>query len=115
MDSSDSSLLNSFKSKKKVIHSSSKPSQSDQVAKAPDQIPWSSKTPEKPTNLPRRSRRTAMSLKEVRQFAQKLQKSDLDPPNQPDPLGSGKQQIGSLPAETLVAKSKKADAKLPEK
>ncbi|KAM7521693.1 hypothetical protein LguiA_011595 [Lonicera macranthoides] len=115
MESSDSSLLNSFKSKKKVIHSGSKPLQSDQVSKAPDQSPWSSKTPEKPTNQPRRSRRTAMSLKEVRQFAQKLQKSGMDPPNQPDPLGSGKQQTGSFPAETLVAKSKKADAKLPEK
>ncbi|XP_028059442.1 histone H1-II-like [Camellia sinensis] len=51
MESSDSDPFNSFKSKKMVSSSSSKPLSSDQMTKAhSDLIPWSSKTPEKPAN-----------------------------------------------------------------
>ncbi|XP_031113573.1 CDT1-like protein a, chloroplastic [Ipomoea triloba] len=110
MDSTDSSLLDSSKTKK-VLHSSSKPNPSPEI-KSPDRDPWSSKTPEKPVNAPRRSRNrsSALSLKQVRQAALKLRKSD-------PLLSSAAGQIGSQLESPPPAKPKKSDgpAKLPEK
>nr|GMC53577.1 CDT1-like protein A, chloroplastic [Ipomoea batatas] len=111
MESAEPSLLESFKTKK-VLHSSSKPNPSPEI-KSPDQDPWSSKTPEKPVNAPRRSRNrsSALSLKEVRQAALKLRKSDPE-----SLLSSAAGQIGSQP-ESPPAKPNKSEgsAKLPEK
>lgn len=113
--------FDSFKSKK-ILKSSAKPSISP--SKPPtlphlDMNPWDSKTPEKPINPPRRTRNrgAAMSLKEVREAAQKLRKSDLVPPTQTDPLlMSAKERITSR-SESSPSKSKKSDSssKLPEK
>ncbi|CAK9163795.1 unnamed protein product [Ilex paraguariensis] len=122
MESSESSPFDPFKSKK-ILRSSFKPSvsPSDQTEnKATNQSPWNSVTPEKPINPPRRlkNRRAAMSVKEVRQAAQRLQKPAPDPPTRSDPIvDAAKHQIATLPSETAAAKSKKADgsAKLPEK
>uniref|UniRef100_A0A5B6YPF4 CDT1 Geminin-binding domain-containing protein n=1 Tax=Davidia involucrata TaxID=16924 RepID=A0A5B6YPF4_DAVIN len=116
MESSESSPFDSLKSKK-ILNSASKSSPSDQTTKASDQSPWSTKTPEKPTNLPRRvrNRRTVMSVKEVRQIAEKIRKSDQERPRRLDPISSARQQIASC--ETPVAKSKKLNSSmmLPEK
>nr|GMD73055.1 CDT1-like protein A, chloroplastic [Ipomoea batatas] len=117
MDSAESSLLESFKTKK-VLNSSSKPNPSPEI-KSPDRDPWSSKTPEKPVNAPRRSqnRSSALSLKQVRQAALKLRKSDPERSAQADPLlSSAAGQIGSQ-SESPPAKPKKSEgpAKLPEK
>lgn len=122
MDSTESSPLNSFKSKK-ILRSSSKPSSSllDQNPRPhPDPNPWSSKTPEKPIIPPRRTRNrgAALSLKEVRQAAKNLQESARPhPKSRPDPLmTSAKERIPLWP-ESSPAKSKKPDTsfKLPEK
>lgn len=112
MDTTESSLLDSFKTKK-VLQSSSKPNPSPEV-KVPDRDPWSSKTPEKPVNAPRRSRNrsSALSLKEVRQAALKLRKSDPAQPAQADPLLSSAGEPESLPAKS---KKPEGPAKLPEK
>ncbi|XP_059626009.1 CDT1-like protein a, chloroplastic [Cornus florida] len=118
MESSESSPFDSFKSKK-VFHSVSKSSQSDQTTRASDQNPWSSKTPEKPTDPPRRARNhlTAMSIKEVKQFAKGLQKSNQDRPIRSDQISSARQQIALQRSKSPAAKSKKVDSsmKLPEK
>ncbi|XP_076926817.1 CDT1-like protein a, chloroplastic [Bidens hawaiensis] len=78
MDSTgaSSSPFDSFKSKKILQSSISKPH-------LPDQSPWSSKTPEKPTNPAQRPltcRQSLRSVKQVREAAKKLHVSDPKPP-----------------------------------
>ncbi|CAL5432733.1 unnamed protein product [Camellia sinensis] len=119
MDSSDSLPFDSFKSKN--VLSSSKPSPSDQMTIATsDRSPWISKTPEKPADHPGRvrNRRTALSVKEVREAAVKLQKSDRGQCHQPDKVRSDGNEVGSDPSVARVGKSKKqldGQIKLPEK
>ncbi|KAL3531243.1 hypothetical protein ACH5RR_010565 [Cinchona calisaya] len=115
-DSTESSRLDSFKSKK-ILHSTSIP---QNPHPDPDPNPWSSKTPEKPIIPPRRTRNrgAVLSLKEVRQAAQNLRKSDPQPKSRPDPLmTSAKEQIPLWPESSSPAKLKKPDTsiKLPEK
>ncbi|KAG7989545.1 hypothetical protein I3843_03G245400 [Carya illinoinensis] len=98
-----------FKSKKPLLQS-----------KSPNTNQLSSKTPEKPTQLPRRSSRNrgvALSINEVRRVAESLH--DTDPPDlsglQPK---SARRQIESWPAESPTRKPKKSSGgpfKLPEK
>ncbi|KAA8550765.1 hypothetical protein F0562_002449 [Nyssa sinensis] len=118
MESSESLPCDTFKSKK-VLRSASKLSLPDQKPETSDQNPWSTKTPEKPTNLPRRlrNRRTVMSVKEVRQVAEEIQKLDQERPIRSDPISSARQQMASWPGETRLRKSKKVagSMKLPEK
>ncbi|KAK9282659.1 hypothetical protein L1049_010879 [Liquidambar formosana] len=102
MDSSESQPFSSFKAKK-ILNKKSKPassssSMSAQTLATPpaDQNPWNSKTPEKPTPMPRRVRKAT------------------------DRKGIGKQrQIASRLSESPVVESKNADGggpiKLPEK
>lgn len=105
-----SSLLSTFKSKKK-LQIGSDPNASG----APSMDPWSSKTPEKPIVAPRRtrSRSTVFSVKDIRQAAQKLRKPDpTHPPTQTDTsLSSVKPQMAS-PSKT---KKPVNPVKLPEK
>ncbi|XP_009589474.1 CDT1-like protein a, chloroplastic isoform X1 [Nicotiana tomentosiformis] len=88
---------------------------------APFQDPWRTKTPEKPLDHPRRTRNrnAAFSLKQVRQAAQKLCKSDQNHPTpQPDRLlSSGKSHGVSSFSGSSKAKPKKPTdpVKLPEK
>ncbi|KAF5936725.1 hypothetical protein HYC85_024231 [Camellia sinensis] len=81
---------------------------------------WISKTPEKPADHPGRvrNRRTALSVKEVREAAVKLQKSDRGQCHQPDKVRSDGNEVGSDPSVAQVGKSKKkleGQIKLPEK
>ncbi|XP_076930951.1 CDT1-like protein a, chloroplastic [Bidens hawaiensis] len=81
MDSTgaSSSLSDSFKSKKILRSSITKP----------DQSPWSSKTPEKPTRTPLTRHQSLRSVKQVQEAAKKLHVSDPDPkPSDPvtDPV-----------------------------
>ncbi|KVH94274.1 CDT1 Geminin-binding domain-like protein, partial [Cynara cardunculus var. scolymus] len=106
------SAYESFKSKKVLRSSVSKQHSSDEAVAAPDQSPWSSKTPEKPTHAPRRpiTRRQALrSVNQVREAAKKLQKSDLKPSVSSDSLTSSTQ-----PIETPIAKPNTSKS-LPEK
>ncbi|KAH7838506.1 hypothetical protein Vadar_027434 [Vaccinium darrowii] len=120
--SSDSKPYDSFKSKK-ILHSSpsQKPSPSKEIAKSvADRSPWSSKTPEKQADHPRRTwnRRPAFSLKEVREEAAKLQVSEQDRIHQSDSVESSGLQIGSGPGDKVIGKPKKKvddPVKLPEK
>lgn len=115
MDSSESSPLDSFKSKK-ILQSSLTPTPSDQNPQPhtdPDSDPnaWSSKTPEKKPIIPSRRIRNpgaAISLKEVRQAAKNLQEPGPDLESIPDPLmTSAKQRIPIWPDDSPF--------KLPEK
>ncbi|XP_075105205.1 CDT1-like protein a, chloroplastic [Nicotiana tabacum] len=108
MESSEaSSILGTFKSKKKLQMGSD-----PVVSGAPSLDPWSSKTPEKPIIPPRRTRNrsAALSLKEVREAAQKLRKPD---PTHPISQADASLSSGKSPA----VKAKKAvdPVKLPEK
>ncbi|XP_052169910.1 CDT1-like protein a, chloroplastic [Diospyros lotus] len=88
-----------------------KPLPSDQVTKAlsSERSPWSSKTPEKPAYPPRRLRncRAAMSVREVREAAAKIQLSSREQQPQPDPAVPDEQQIGSGPCDVPIGKSKR--------
>lgn len=114
-----SSLLNTFKSKKKKLQTGSDPDASG----APSLDPWSSKTPEKTVVPPRRTRNrnAAFSLKEIREAAQKLRKPDPAHPNSrtDTSLSSLKPQMpsASSSSECSAAKPKKPvnPVKLPEK
>ncbi|XP_055829490.1 CDT1-like protein a, chloroplastic [Solanum dulcamara] len=117
MESTEASLLNTFKSKKKLQIGSD-----PDVSGAPSLDPWSSKTPEKTIVPPRRTRNrnAAFSLKDIRQAAQKLRKPDPTRPNsQTDTsLSSVKPQMASSSSsECSVVKPKKPvnPVKLPEK
>ncbi|PON62608.1 DNA replication factor [Parasponia andersonii] len=86
--------------------------------------PLTSKTPEKPPELPRRTRNrnVALSLKEVRKAAESLRESNQKNPRdlRTDQISSAKRKIVDFPDQSAAAKSK-ADAaaaaapKLPEK
>ncbi|KAK9282745.1 hypothetical protein L1049_010966 [Liquidambar formosana] len=102
MDSSKSQPFDSFKAKK-ILNKNSKPASSSSsssmsaqtLAPPPDQNPWDSKTPEKPTPAPRRSA------------------GRMDPT-----VSSARKQIASWPSESPVGKSKNVKGgtvKLPEK
>lgn len=108
-----SSIMNTFKSKKK-LHTGSDPVESG----APSTDPWSSKTPEKPTVPPRRTRNrnAAFSLKDIRQAALNLRKPDptrlttrID-----ESLDSVKTQMGSS-SSSVKLKKPVNPVKLPEK
>ncbi|TMW98497.1 hypothetical protein EJD97_003954 [Solanum chilense] len=111
-DAASSTLLNTFKSKKKLQIGSD-----PDASGAPSLDPWSSKTPEKTIVPPRRTRNrnAAFSLKDIRQVAQKLRK--------PDPTRLNTQTDTSLSSvktqmeEASAAKPKKPvnPVKLPEK
>lgn len=111
-DAASSTLLNTFKSKKKLQIGSD-----PDASGAPSLDPWSSKTPEKTIVPPRRTRNrnAAFSLKDIRQAAQKLRK--------PDPTRLNTQTDTSLSSvktqmeEASAAKPKKPvnPVKLPEK
>ncbi|KAJ8552980.1 hypothetical protein K7X08_020373 [Anisodus acutangulus] len=93
-----------FKSKKK-LHLGSDP---DTSSGGPSLDPWSSKTPEKTIIPPRRTlrnRNTALSLKDIRQAVQKLQK--------PDPTRLISQTDTS--SSSVKAKEPVNPVKLPEK
>lgn len=83
-----------------------------------DPNPWSSKTPEKPIRLPRRAknRGVALSLKEVRSFAQGLQKNQRGSSYLKD-VQKAEDPIDAASISDSVPKSAKAKAltKLPEK
>ncbi|KAI5683599.1 hypothetical protein M9H77_04827 [Catharanthus roseus] len=117
MESSEYSEFDSLKSEKVPnLGSKSSTSISDQTS---DKSPWNSKTPEKPVNPPRRTRNhgTALSLKEVREAALKLSKSETDPATRPDSFViSAKEQI-RLWLESSPSNLMKSDdsSKLPEK
>lgn len=106
------STFDSFKSKK-ILNSTSKPGSFDESVKAPIESPWSAKTPEKSVNPTRRlrNRGSAMSLKEVRQCAKKLQ--TRDPETRPDPIKSPIEQFCLEPVQSPAPKPKKS-VKLPE-
>ncbi|PSR94862.1 Acyl-lipid (8-3)-desaturase, partial [Actinidia chinensis var. chinensis] len=110
MESSNRSPFDSFKSKKILRSSSSNPSPSDQPTKPYlDPNLWSS---EKPVNHPGRAlnHRTAMSVKEVREFAEKLHKPDRGRFLESDPGGSDGHLIGSGRDYTPIAqRTKKVD------
>ncbi|WOG87184.1 hypothetical protein DCAR_0206407 [Daucus carota subsp. sativus] len=114
MDSAEEmrSTFESFKSKK-ILNSVSKTPSLPEAVKAPIESPWSSKTPEKSVNPTRRlrNRGAALSLKEVRQCAKKLQ--NRDPKTRPDPVTASDEQISSEPVQSPVAKPKRS-VKLPE-
>ncbi|KAI3806063.1 hypothetical protein L1987_21955 [Smallanthus sonchifolius] len=104
-----SSSFDSFKSKKVLRSSVNKPHLSGE---APDQSPWSSKTPEKPTHPPRRPltrRRSLRSVNQVREAAKQLRKPDLKPSVSSDPLTSS-----ATATETLISKPNTSRS-LPEK
>ncbi|KAI3760164.1 hypothetical protein L1987_50555 [Smallanthus sonchifolius] len=104
-----SSPFDSFKSKKVLRSSVNKPHLSGE---APDQSPWSSKTPEKPTNPPRRPvtrRQSLRSVNQVREAAKHLRKPDLKPSISTDPLKSA-----AAATETLISKPNTSRS-LPEK
>lgn len=114
MDSTgaSSSPFDSFKSKKVLRSSINKQHSADEALGTPDQSPWSSKTPEKPTHPPRRSlprRQELRSVSQVREAVKQLQKSDLKPSVSSDPLTSS-----ATPSETLITKPKTPKA-LPER
>lgn len=97
MNPSEASLI-PFKSKKPHLH-----------LKPPNTNQLSSKTPEKPTQLPRRSSRNrgvALSINEVRRVAESLQDPDRPDSLSPRPK-SAKGQIESWPAESPTRKPKK--------
>ncbi|XP_060174798.1 CDT1-like protein a, chloroplastic [Lycium barbarum] len=110
-----SSLLHTFKSKKK-LQIGSDPNDASSTG-APSMDPWSSKTPEKPITAPRRTRNrsTALSLKDIRQAAQKLLKPNPTRNVKPDPTRNVKQP--ELESSSSSAKGKKHvdSVKLPEK
>ncbi|OIT06911.1 PREDICTED: CDT1-like protein a, chloroplastic [Nicotiana attenuata] len=108
MESDDSSsLLGTFKSKKKLQMGSD-----PVVSGAPSLDPWSSKTPEKPIIPPRRTRNrgAALSLKEVRQATQRLRKPD---PNHP--IAQAGASLSSVKSPAVKAKKPIDPVKLPEK
>ncbi|XP_016489512.2 CDT1-like protein a, chloroplastic [Nicotiana tabacum] len=108
MESADSSsLLGTFKSKKKLQMGSD-----PVVSGAPSLDPWSSKTPEKPIIPPRRTRNrsAALSLKEVREAAQKLRK--LDPTH---PITQADASLSSGKSPAVKAQKVVDPVKLPEK
>ncbi|CAH1447297.1 unnamed protein product [Lactuca virosa] len=114
MDSAgaSSSPFDSFKSKKVLRSSVSKQHSADEACGTPDQSLWSSKTPEKPTYPPRRSltrRQPLRSLRQVKEAAKQLRKSDLKPSVPFDPLESS-----DIPSETPITKPKTPKA-LPER
>ncbi|KAK9067556.1 hypothetical protein SSX86_011667 [Deinandra increscens subsp. villosa] len=107
MDSAGaSSPFDSSKSKKVLRSAVNKP---HLAGEAPDLSPWSSKTPEKPTNPPRRPltrRQSLRSVNQVREAAKKLQEPDPKPSVSPDLVTSSTEAPISKP---IVSKS------LPEK
>jgi len=109
MDSTgvSSAAYDSFKSKKVLRSSVGKQHSSDEAVAAPDQIPWSTKTPKKPTHPPRRQ--SLRSVNQVREAAKKLHKSDRKPSVSSDPL-----MESATPTETPIAKSNSSKS-LPEK
>ncbi|XP_057495658.1 CDT1-like protein a, chloroplastic [Actinidia eriantha] len=70
---------------------------------------WSSKTLEKPANLPRRARncRVALSVKEVREATAKLRVLGQGPRTQPNPVGSAGEKIESGLGDAPIGKPKK--------
>ncbi|XP_057966065.1 CDT1-like protein a, chloroplastic isoform X2 [Malania oleifera] len=122
MDSSESQRSTPFTplKEKKIIQSGSLQSSSS----AGSAILWSSKTPEKPSNPPRRSGRArnrgiALSVKDVKEVAKSLCESSRDRSILPDNISSG-QSNSSAPRKQIkssVCKSKSVDRpmKLPEK
>ncbi|CAN4101959.1 unnamed protein product [Withania somnifera] len=108
----NSSILNTYKSKKK-LHIGSDPVESG----AAFADPWSSKTPEKPTVPPRRNRtrNAALSLKDIRQAAMNLHKIDPTCPKTQidESLDSLKTQMGS--SSVKLKKRPVNPVKLPEK
>ncbi|KAL2510803.1 CDT1-like protein a [Abeliophyllum distichum] len=115
MESNRSSDVESLKSRKAL----SSPAPSDQKAriKAPDAdpSPFSVKTPGKPANQPRRlrNRNAVLSIKEIRQAANKLRDHVPDPPARPDPLMSSTESPTNTKSKRK--KSSNPDIKLPEK
>ncbi|KAL2535775.1 CDT1-like protein a [Forsythia ovata] len=115
MESTRSSDVDSLKSKKAL----SSPAPSDQKSriKAPDADPnpFSVKTPGKPANQPRRlrNRNAVLSIKEIRQAANKLREQVPDPPARPDPLMSSTESPTNTKSKRK--KSSNPDIKLPEK
>ncbi|KAM3234365.1 hypothetical protein T459_15704 [Capsicum annuum] len=112
MESTDSSLLNTFKSKKKLQIGSSDPNAS---GSDPISNPWSSKTPEKPISPPpplrrTRNRNAAFSLKDIRQAALNLRKPD---PTRLDKSSSSMKT--QLDASSVKLKKPVDPVKLPEK
>ncbi|XP_010274794.1 PREDICTED: CDT1-like protein b [Nelumbo nucifera] len=113
------SSFNTFRSKK-IIRSSSKSASSNE-AQAADLHQWSLKTPEKPTQLPRRIRNQgfALSVKEVKKIAQGLRKTNTDAPSdQLNRIGTSTNLSSEYgPSASAVGKSSKTEAstKLPEK
>ncbi|PSS09437.1 CDT1-like protein [Actinidia chinensis var. chinensis] len=121
MESSRSLPFDSFKSKKILHSSSTKSSKPDETTEVnPCRSLWSSKTPEKPANPPRRARncQAALSVKEVREAAAKLRVLGQGPRTKPNPVGSAGEQIGSGSGDAPIGKPKKkvdGSIKLPEK
>ncbi|KAF8401863.1 hypothetical protein HHK36_012810 [Tetracentron sinense] len=124
MEPSSASPFNPFKSKK-IIRSSSKSASSDETL-ASDQNPLSSKTPEKPMQLPRRTRNrgVSISLQEVKKIEEGLQKSKEGQSDRTyvirsrtDSCSSARNQIGSGSSVNPDSTSSKAQGsiKLPEK
>ncbi|KAL7583996.1 hypothetical protein Lser_V15G41806 [Lactuca serriola] len=114
MDSAgaSSSPFDSFKSKKVLRSSVSKQHSADEACGTLDQSPWSSKTPEKPTHPLRRSLTRGQplrSLRQVKEAAKQLRKSDLKPSVPFDPLESS-----DIPSETPITKPKTPKS-LPER
>ncbi|CAN4113683.1 unnamed protein product [Withania somnifera] len=116
-----SSIMNTFKSKKKNLHKGSDPVV---VPGAPLTDPWSSKTPEKNPTLPppcrTRNRNAAFSLKEIRNAALNLRKPEttrLKTRNEDESMDSLNNQIGSSSLKKKKKKKKNVvnQVKLPEK
>ncbi|XP_022872977.1 CDT1-like protein a, chloroplastic [Olea europaea var. sylvestris] len=115
MESARSPDVDLMKSKKAI--SSPAPSDEKVRMKAPasDPNPMCVKTPGKPADPPRRlrNRNAVLSIKEIRQAANKLREQVLDPPARPDPLmSSSKSTVGT---KSKRKKSSDADITLPEK
>ncbi|XP_047314062.1 CDT1-like protein a, chloroplastic isoform X2 [Impatiens glandulifera] len=121
MTSSEKSPFVSFKSKKILRSSSSKPSIADgePASVLSDRSPWSSKTPEKPINPPRRTsnRRAAYSVKQVREAAEKLRNSRLRPSIEPDSIICDGLEAARSSGATEIQRAKKTDesSDLPER
>ncbi|XP_071738179.1 CDT1-like protein a, chloroplastic [Rutidosis leptorrhynchoides] len=94
-----SSPFKSFKSKK--------PHSTNDTLAAANHSPWSSKTPEKPTQPPRRPvtrRQSLRSVNQIREATKQLQKSDLKPEVSPDPLISEDPVTETLTAKPIAPK-----------
>lgn len=100
MSSSEASPSIPFRSKKPLGSSTPK-------AKALDRNLLSSQTPEKPSQLPRRTRNrnVALSLSEVREAAKSISQSNRNL-NQTDRIASAKRKIVGSPDDETVAGQK---------